>query len=144
MIASYLISTSNHNWKLSLIDELALLLISFLHQTTTKTMRCSVTTGLLLFSFLHQTTTLYVLFKFRIHCFLSHFYIKPQRAWRSCSFCCIASYLISTSNHNNKFSVNMVRSIASYLISTSNHNTALFDVMQGLIASYLISTSNHN
>jgi len=35
----------------------------------------------------------------------------------------IASYLISTSNHNEKYGGATVATIASYLISTSNHNT---------------------
>ena len=57
-----------------------------------------------------------------IHCFLSHFYIKPQLSLVRQPLQRIASYLISTSNHNKGYITVCLAAIASYLISTSNHN----------------------
>ena len=164
-IASYLISTSNHNLDGSINWRGTLLLISFLHQTTTQ---------------LHILTD-------DLNCFLSHFYIKPQPSRRTPRRTAIASYLISTSNHNlswrviataklllisflhqtttsgcrsrhpeNCFlshfyikpqhicTIYICTRIASYLISTSNHNGYTDRPPHMMIASYLISTSNHN
>ena len=78
-IASYLISTSNHNMSKSHLGRSILLLISFLHQTTTIAPLHSFAFQLLLISFLHQTTTASANFHEWDDCFLSHFYIKPQR-----------------------------------------------------------------
>ena len=121
-IASYLISTSNHNNDCQALLREVLLLISFLHQTTTSTGSRCVAENCFLSHFYIKPQPIVCCYESMVNCFLSHFYIKPQL--RGCPFAW--------------------RQIASYLISTSNHNTALFDVMQGLIASYLISTSNHN
>ena len=99
-IASYLISTSNHN-KFPITSTFnILLLISFLHQTTTRSEGADFGLTLLLISFLHQTTTLGLLLPLSLHCFLSHFYIKPQPSDYNQRKQLIASYLISTSNHN--------------------------------------------
>ena len=77
---------------------------------------------LLLISFLHQTTTVGFFVGIVSYCFLSHFYIKPQPVRIGIRGGIIASYLISTSNHNG-FRVQYYGAvIASYLISTSNHN----------------------
>ena len=78
-IASYLISTSNHNQLLVVRATASLLLISFLHQTTTLRYSMLCKDLLLLISFLHQTTTRRAPVAHGRHCFLSHFYIKPQR-----------------------------------------------------------------
>ena len=77
-IASYLISTSNHNHPVLRHATAALLLISFLHQTTTFYLYIIIFNLLLLISFLHQTTTKFVAWTSPFNCFLSHFYIKPQ------------------------------------------------------------------
>ena len=99
-IASYLISTSNHNYHLDVHSSTRLLLISFLHQTTTMRIRWWISWLLLLISFLHQTTTIVIYGITLINCFLSHFYIKPQPEMNDALRLLIASYLISTSNHN--------------------------------------------
>ena len=100
VIASYLISTSNHNPATQSDRPQRLLLISFLHQTTTMLRRTLIT----------------------VDCFLSHFYIKPQPLVVADTLEPIASYLISTSNHNQVCFPSAMVAIASYLISTSNHN----------------------
>ena len=142
------------------------LLISFLHQTTTNGIHRTTHKALLLISFLHQTQPAGGASFFLCHCFLSHFYIKPQleKCFRGASYDCflshfyikpqlawgaqgipsIASYLISTSNHNSRLEYSYKVSIASYLISTSNHNRRRLEGWARGIASYLISTSNHN
>ena len=127
-------------------SELRLLLISFLHQTTTWRLPFRQTTVLLLISFLHQTTTSLPCLETASNCFLSHFYIKPQRVVRLCGWHCIASYLISTSNHNEWSGAAALRAIASYLISTSNHNDPpLFHVKSALLLiSFLHQTTTHS
>ena len=77
------------------------LLISFLHQTTTAARQETIMQQLLLISFLHQTTTNRASAFSLCHCFLSHFYIKPQQPFHIMPMNSIASYLISTSNHNH-------------------------------------------
>ena len=76
---------------------------------------------LLLISFLHQTTTISNGSRINIHCFLSHFYIKPQleKCFRGASY--IASYLISTSNHNYQrcFSIRYTLLLISFLHQTT-------------------------
>ena len=143
-IASYLISTSNHNTFAPYIFAPVLLLISFLHQTTTAIRTDHLTWWLLLISFLHQTTTTNGNGLRCNDCFLSHFYIKPQQAAHGARRRKIASYLISTSNHNAGVRLHGRACIASYLISTSNHNCGDCRRISPQIASYLISTSNHN
>ena len=142
--ASYLISTSNHNSVGFTFTGRPLLLISFLHQTTTVEPLHLAPVVLLLISFLHQTTTasrsratvrncflshFYIKpqpFPWRVgrkpNCFLSHFYIKPQlsAAARSYSTDCFLSHFYIKPQHTRRG--HRHRTIASYLISTSNHN----------------------
>ena len=119
--ASYLISTSNHNILRSILMCARLLLISFLHQTTT-----------------HDRAGMN-----EYHCFLSHFYIKPQLRWlyvHGSSYCFLSHFYIKPQHgqaeKQHKF-------IASYLISTSNHNTPNDTLLTGalLLISFLHQTT---
>ena len=97
LIASYLISTSNHNYHLDVHSSTRLLLISFLHQTTTVGGWKDGRVVLLLISFLHQTTTRWRLELSAHDCFLSHFYIKPQLRWlyvHGASYCFLSHFYI--------------------------------------------------
>ena len=163
------------------------LLISFLHQTTTLWLMLRYIMRLLLISFLHQTTTagwrslrpsycflshFYIKpqlsqfpYPFTDDCFLSHFYIKPQPERRFPLLSAIASYLISTSNHNlpKRYHRCSGLLLISFLHQTTTRcwcssarpycflshfyikpqPTRYIPVIEH-IASYLISTSNHN
>ena len=144
LIASYLISTSNHN-SLTLIMSLSFI-ASYLISTSNHNL--VLVSGwlsvLLLISFLHQTTTVSVTLIVELHCFLSHFYIKPQLHLVGSQRClhCFLSHFYIKPQHIKP--LNLTRNIASYLISTSNHNLKSSCDLAPSIASYLISTSNHN
>ena len=143
-IASYLISTSNHNAYSDVSDDIELLLISFLHQTTTAYGSTHKIRNCFLSHFYIKPQPSFTAAVNPCNCFLSHFYIKPQRVSQCATPSTIASYLISTSNHNKQKKRITSDMIASYLISTSNHNVLLALLSGSIIASYLISTSNHN
>ena len=99
-IASYLISTSNHNIRMSFTPPRKLLLISFLHQTTTHLHHIYLHPYCFLSHFYIKPQRLYGQTTSHDDCFLSHFYIKPQQPTGTACAAMIASYLISTSNHN--------------------------------------------
>ena len=80
VVALYLDSTSNHNYTVDIKQPNSLLYILILHQTTTTTLITLFFQMLLYILILHQTTT-----NFRVpptfnSCFISWFYIKPQRS----------------------------------------------------------------
>ena len=77
-IASYLISTSNHNYQPH--DTAGTRIASYLISTSNHNLPLLLETvsRLLLISFLHQTTTRILYLRHLCDCFLSHFYIKPQ------------------------------------------------------------------
>ena len=100
MVVSYLDSTSNHNDNDDKEAKQMLFHILILHQTTTTLCRTSP----------------------QVRCFISWFYIKPQRtAWQLLHLP-VVSYLDSTSNHNRYTLLFYYNNVVSYLDSTSNHN----------------------
>ena len=144
-VVSYLVSTSNHNYswhgwqrqKLFLISYLhqtttdstfltfiiRLFLISYLHQTTTVRFRNGGIVLLFLISYLHQTTTTFLQSWESLSCFLSRIYIKPQHAVLSFRWLLVVSYLVSTSNHNNRGNYHCWKSL--FLISYLHQTTTL-------------------
>ena len=143
LVVSYLVSTSNHNLLLSLIQEERLFLILYLHQTTTN--------GTCLLQ--------------RNCCFLSCIYIKPQHNLATKEDVSVVSYLVSTSNHNNL--TNLVNTYGLFLILYLHQTTTVqaslssfkgcflsciyikpqLNSVNGtanIVVSYLVSTSNHN
>ncbi len=122
LVVSYLVSTSNHNGSPNTTKDYVLFLISYLHQTTTR-------------SFMILA---------RCCCFLSRIYIKPQLGSRSIACISVVSYLVSTSNHNDLGEIVLRLRVVSYLVSTSNHNLITTMIKEDPVVSYLVSTSNHN
>ena len=121
-----------------------LLHILILHQTTTTSFRKKVTPCCFISWFYikpqhaeHPTAV-------HASCFISWFYIKPQPFCYYISRNQVASYLDSTSNHNEGVSFLTTEIVASYLDSTSNHNCFSILLQVRVVASYLDSTSNHN
>ena len=145
-VVSYRNSTSNHNWKSSIVFSSLLYLIEILHQTTTCQEQHKEQQALYLIEILHQTTTFGVCSPASRRCILSKFYIKPQLRRKCPNFCCrcilskfyikpqpwsikvtptiVVSYRNSTSNHNNGEVTIHVRQVVSYRNSTSNHNSS--------------------
>ena len=121
-VVSYRNSTSNHNWKSSIVfssllylieilhqtttcqeqhkEQQALYLIEILHQTTTRPSTFRLTQTLYLIEILHQTTTLPSIVVCCRRCILSKFYIKPQLSGPNRMKILVVSYRNSTSNHN--------------------------------------------
>ena len=121
-VVSYRNSTSNHNWKSSIVfssllylieilhqtttcqeqhkEQQALYLIEILHQTTTRPSTFRLTQTLYLIEILHQTTTLWPKSDENPRCILSKFYIKPQLGVSRLDCYRVVSYRNSTSNHN--------------------------------------------
>ena len=146
VVVSYRNSTSNHNWKSSIVFSSLLYLIEILHQTTTCQEQHKEQQALYLIEILHQTTTLPSIVVCCRRCILSKFYIKPQLRRKCPNFCCrcilskfyikpqpwsikvtptiVVSYRNSTSNHNNGEVTIHVRQVVSYRNSTSNHNSS--------------------
>ena len=124
VIALYLFSTSNHNLLPTGSSGLAIALYLFSTSNHNLFSVCAEPCRLLYISFLHQTTTALRFSRKESNCFISLFYIKPQR-WCSLVFLIvIALYLFSTSNHNSPGPRVRNCLIALYLFSTSNHNFA--------------------
>ena len=165
-IASYLISTSNHNS--GLIDDVThwLLLISFLHQTTTGCCTSSVISNCFLSHFYikpqleprgTEPHADCFLSHFYIkpqpgtattwccsHCFLSHFYIKPQQSgvnWLKRLYCFLSHFYIKPQLAKEKFGVGIHCFLSHFYIKPQQR---LPSIITWSIASYLISTSNHN
>ena len=88
-----LFSTSNHNPQGRTGFSCVLYIFSFLHQTTTCSLRFGSSSALYIFSFLHQTTTMQTLYAIVNCCISSLFYIKPQhnRSRLETSLSCISS-----------------------------------------------------
>ena len=122
-IASYLISTSNHNLAVRLAKRLGI--ASYLISTSNHNQSLPHTASetLLLISFLHQTTTRVCWLLSVVNCFLSHFYIKPQLSAVPAADDSIASYLISTSNHNHPV---LRHATAALLLISFLHQTTTF------------------
>ena len=121
-VVSYRNSTSNHNWKSSIVFSSLLYLIEILHQTTTKPLTSDVPGG----------------------CILSKFYIKPQLEVVHRFQFVVVSYRNSTSNHNMSGAAQGATGVVSYRNSTSNHNPPLHLSSDTDVVSYRNSTSNHN
>ena len=121
-VASYLDSTSNHNYLLKsyIINYVASYLDSTSNHNTVAD-RWSIV-WLLHILILHQTTTQRLVNDLVLCCFISWFYIKPQPSSAGTTLPLVASYLDSTSNHNFLPHILIVNLVASYLDSTSNHN----------------------
>ena len=163
---SYLLSSSNHNYKPREMQTELLCLIFFHHQTTTFKYFISLSPKLCLIFFHHQTTTRYCCFKkdyllcliFFHHqtttmynpiititnCVLSSFIIKPQHPTTKNLTYYIVSYLLSSSNHNRGSWT--VRHVVLCLIFFHHQTTtqSLEGDADALIVSYLLSSSNHN
>ena len=77
-VVLYRYSTSNHNKNVQLSKARKLSYIGILHQTTTRSLSCSLWYQLSYIGILHQTTTSECIVAFTISCLISVFYIKPQ------------------------------------------------------------------
>ena len=139
-----LFSTSNHNPQGRTGFSCVLYIFSFLHQTTTCSLRFGSSSALYIFSFLHQTTTMQTLYAIVNCCISSLFYIKPQ-LMRCFFVTAVVVYLLfSTSNHNREGAVKSPRLVVYLLFSTSNHNQTYDRAVQVTVVYLLFSTSNHN
>ena len=143
-VATFLVSTSNRNWGIADDTRELLLHFLFLHQTATRTSCRKFIHRLLHFLFLHQTATSFHNNYINPRCYISCFYIKPQRS--TCASCCskVATFLVSTSNRNSDDVVSFVNSVATFLVSTSNRNLSFNPKNQWSVATFLVSTSNRN
>ena len=135
-IVLYLYSTSNHNLAVSWTPRKPLSYISILHQTTT--------TSWALVRGLHCLISLFYIKPQRascttlraLYCLISLFYIKPQRVDEVPVHVEIVLYLYSTSNHNLQCQ-NETRELLSYI--SILHQTTTFFVSGWLLDYCLIS-----
>ena len=142
-IASYLISTSNHNRYWGYKTKLELLLISFLHQTTTLCSGGFSSIHCFLSHFYIKPQLTFFVWISPYNCFLSHFYIKPQLGvgvHQSVLYCFLSHFYIKPQLWSYRWRYPL---IASYLISTSNHNWLLYLLsdLKLLLISFLHQTT---
>ena len=107
-VVTYFVSTSNHNFYFCSSLDTALLLILFLHQTTTLWNDFFDLLGCYLFCFYIKPQLVDVAFKRVRSCYLFCFYIKPQRRSASAIYRSVVTYFVSTSNHNEEAQVQYI------------------------------------
>ena len=77
-------------------------------------------------------------------CYISCFYIKPQRRNFSLKCVSVATFLVSTSNRNQDPVWCCPQLVATFLVSTSNRNVKTMRENSLIVATFLVSTSNRN
>ena len=99
-----------------------LYIISFLHQTTTNRRMTLCARRLYIISFLHQTTTIDYDSSRIKSCISFHSYIKPQHVHIELRLCAVVYHFIPTSNHNYTHTTSDGVEVVYHFIPTSNHN----------------------
>ena len=143
-VVSYRNSTSNHNALASPFDRSRLYLIEILHQTTTRPVMIEPIMRCILSKFYIKPQHQGELLRCQIRCILSKFYIKPQHYdfEKRINYSCILSkFYIKPQLRRRLYSAFRV---VSYRNSTSNHNLRLLMLLLRMVVSYRNSTSNHN
>ena len=159
-------STSNHNQNSRDTLSKVLYIFSFLHQTTTASVRFTaficcislvfyikpqpgertteVATKLYIFSFLHQTTTGYLSACTHQRCISLVFYIKPQliTKMKHQRERCISLVFYIKPQHPRL--VHLLDLVVYLQFSTSNHNFTINNLLYGKVVYLQFSTSNHN
>ena len=124
IVATFLVSTSNRNLLVFPFQLLQLLHFLFLHQTATESM----------------------LFLNMAGCYISCFYIKPQRnVYYSPEFS-VATFLVSTSNRNCIFPVRIIFSLLHFLFlhQTATRALCFFSAVQLLHFLFLHQTATQS